>query len=141
MYPLISNYVSDNCSSVNYTPCHPLSAYAYTHHSSYYYYFNGSDDSIYYFIGTSYTSYYNFALSEVHNVTLLGLSHSPSIDCGGGSFYIWQSSNISIGNISFNNCSVGVYGSNNVMIAGSTHHSPSIDCGGRWFENIFQQIH
>ena len=34
--------------------------------------------------------------------------HSPSIDCGGRWFDIRYSSNISIGNISFNNCSVGV---------------------------------
>ena len=126
-------YVSDNCSSVNYTPCHPLSAYTYTRYY-YNYYFNGSDDSIYYFIGTSYTNYYNFILFNVRNVTLLGLSHSLSIDCGGGWFNIRDSSNISIGNISFNNCSVGVYGSNHVMIAGSTHHSPSIDCGGGRFD-------
>ena len=124
-------YVSDNCSSVNYTPCQPLSAYAYTRYYRYYY-FNGSDDSIYYFIGTSYTNDY-FHLSSVRNVTLLGLSHSPSIDCGGGSFSIWSSSNISIGNISFNNCSVDVSYSNHVMIADSTHHSPSIDCGGGTF--------
>ena len=131
-------YVSDNCSSVNYTPCHPLSAYAYCYpqpcnrNSSYY--FDGSDDSIYYFIGTNYTnSYYFFILFHIHNVTLLGLSHSPSIDCGGGIFYIRYSSNISIGNISFNNCSVDVYGSNHVMIADSTHHYPSIDCGGGTF--------
>ena len=127
-------YVSDNCSSVNYTPCLTLSAYTYNYDSNYpnYYYFNVSDDSIYYFIGTSYTNDY-FYLSTVHNVTLLGLSHSPSIDCGGGWFNIQSSSNISIGNISFNNCSVGVYGSNHVMIADSTHHSPSIDCGGGSF--------
>ena len=127
-------YVSDNCSSVNYTPCHPLSAYAYIRYSWYpnYYYFSVSDDSIYYFIGTTYINYY-FALSNVHNVTLLGLSHSPSIDCGGGSFNIWYSSNISIDNISFNNCSVDVDHSHHVMIADSTHHSSSIDCGGGSF--------
>ena len=116
-------YVSDNCSSVNYTPCAPLSTYG--HYLS--------DDSIYYFIGTTYTNYYSFVLFNIHNVTLLGLSHSPSIDCGGGWFDIWYSSNISIGNISFNKCSVRVYKSNHVMIADSTHHSPSIDCGGGWF--------
>ena len=125
-------YVSDNCSSVNYTPCQPLSAYGYIRYS--YYYFNGSDDSIYYFIGTSYSNYYNFYLYYVRNVTLLGLSHSPSIDCRGRWFYIWYSSNISIGNISFNNCGVVVYHSNHVMIADSTHHSSSIDCGGGSFE-------
>ena len=129
-------YVSDNCSSVNYTPCQPLSAYGYNRSSSYYY-FNGSDDSIYYFIGTSYTNYYSFALSEVHNVTLLGLSHSPSIDCGGSWFDIRYSSNISIDNISFNNCSVHVSDSNQLMIAESTHHSPSIDCGGGSFVILF----
>ena len=130
-------YVSDNCSSVTHTPCHPLSAYAHCRYQpcNRYsdYFFNGSDDSIYYFIGTSYTSYYNFALADVHNVTLLGLSHSPSIDCGGGRFDIHRSSNISTANISFNNCSVEVLGSNHVMIADSTHHSPSIDCGGGLF--------
>ena len=125
-------YVSDNCSSVNYTPCHPLSAYGYNRYFSSYY-FNVSDDSIYYFIGTTYTNYYYFFLSNVRNVTLLGLSHSPSIDCRGRSFYIQYSSNISIGKISFNNCSVEVYASNHVMIADSTHHSPSIDCGGGTF--------
>ena len=131
-------YVSDNCSSVNYTPCHPLSAYGYIYYTIYYpyypyYYFNVSDDSIYYFIGTSYINYYSFELSRLHNVTLLGLSHSPSIDCGGGRFNIQDSSNISIDKISFNNCSVEVYGSNHVMIADSTHHSPSIDCRGDTF--------
>ena len=119
-------YVSDNCSSVNYTNCHPLSAYAHCYpqpcncDSSYY--FNGSDDSIYYFIGTTYTNYYELILSYVRNVTLLGLSHSPSIDCRGHWFDIRSSSYISIGNISFNNCSVYVYGSNHVMIADSTHY-------------------
>ena len=124
-------YVSDNCSSVDYTPCQPLSAYGYIHYY-YNYYFNGSDDSIYYFIGTSYTNY-NFILSYVCNVTLLGLSHSPSIDCRGGTFNIWDSRHISIDNISFNNCSVDVDYSNHVMIADSTYHSPSIDCGGGIF--------
>ena len=66
-------------------------------------------------------------------MTLLGLSHSPSIDCGGGRFVIEYSNYISIGNISFNNCSVFVYYSNHVMIADSTLHSPSIDCGGGRF--------
>ena len=125
-------YVSDNCSSVNYTNCKPLSAYGYIRYPSIYY-FNGSDDSIYYFIGTSYINYYSFELYRVRNVTLLGLSHSPSIDCGGGWFATY-SSNISIGNISFNNCSVDVSYSYHVMIADSTHHSPSIDCGGGWFQ-------
>ena len=129
-------YVSDNCRSVTHTPCDPLSEYGYCDDqlcNRYpYYYFNGSNDSIYYFIGTSYTNY-TFILTNVRNVTLLGLSHSPSIDCGGRSFYIWDSSYISIGNISFNKCSVDVYSSNHVMIADSTHHSPSIDCGGRTF--------
>ena len=125
-------YVSDNCSSVNYTNCKPLSAYGYIRYPSIYY-FNVSDDSIYYFIGTSYINYYNFALSNVRNVTLLGSSHSPSIDCGGGIFHIWASSNISIGNISINNCSVLVFDSSHLMITDSTHHSPSIDCGGRTF--------
>ena len=124
-------YVSDNCSSVDYTPCQPLSAYGYNRSSSYY--FNVSDDSIYYFIGTSYTNSNYFFLSNVRNVTLLGLSHSPSIDCGGGWFDIWHSNYISIGNISFNKCSVSVLDSNHVMIADSTHHSPSIDCGGHSF--------
>ena len=55
-------------------------------------------------------------------MTLLGLSHSPSIDCRGGRFSIWESSYISIDNISFNNCSVEVYTSNHVMIADSTHY-------------------
>ena len=117
-------YVSDNCSSVTHTPCHPLSAYDYFRYSF-------RPDSIYYFIGTSYS--YHFPLFNVRNVTLLGLSHSPSIDCGGGWFDIWYSSNISIGNISFKNCIVDVYRSNHVMIADSTHHSPSIDCGGDEF--------
>ena len=129
-------YVSDNCSSVTHTPCDPLSAYGYcddqqcNHYSAYY--LNVSNHSIYYFIGTTYTNY-SFALSNVHNVTLLGLSHSPSIDCGGRWFYILSSSYISIGDISFNNCTVVVYYSNHVMIADSTHHSPSIDCGGDTF--------
>ena len=130
-------YVSDNCSSVTHTPCDPLSANAYCYsqlcNRDSKYYLNVSNHSIYYFIGTSYTNYYEFGLSKVHNVTLLGLSHSPSIDCGGGWFNILHSSNISIGNISFNNCRVYVYGSNHVMIADSTHHSTSIDCGGHTF--------
>ena len=126
-------YVSDHCSSVNYTPCHPLLAYADNHYYRYFYYF-GSHDSIYYFIGTSYiNSNYRFLLFYIRNVTLLGLSDSPSIDCGGGRFDILGSSNISIDNISFNNCRVDVYRSNHVTIADSTHHSPSIDCGGHTF--------
>ena len=123
-------YVSDNCSSVNYTNCKPFSEYSYFRYP--YYNFNGSNHSIYYFIGTSYTNYY-FFLSNVHNVTLLGLSHSPSIDCRGGWFGIWYSRYISIGNISFNNCSMGVSNSNHVMITDSTRHSSSIDCGGGRF--------
>ena len=112
-------YVYDNCSSVKYTPCHPLSAYAHCddqqcNRDSYY--FNGSNHSIYYFIGTTYTNYYELILSYVRNVTLLGLSHSPSIDCRGGWFDIRSSSNISIGNISFNNCSVYVYFSVSISI-------------------------
>ena len=123
-------YVSDNCSSVNYTNCKPFSEYSYFRYP--YYNFNGSNHSIYYFIGTSYTNYY-FFLYEVRNVTLLGSSHSPSIDCRGGWFGIWYSRYISIGNISFNNCSMGVSNSNHVMITDPTRHSSSIDCGGGRF--------
>ena len=113
-------YVSDNCSSVNYTNCHPLSAYAHCDdqqcNRDSFYYLNVSNHSIYYFIGTTYTNYYELILSNVRNVTLLGLSHSPSIDCGGGYFNIQYSSYISIGNTSFNNCSVYVYFSESLSI-------------------------
>ena len=106
-------YVSDNCSSINYTPCHPLSAYAHCRYQPCNRY---SHYSYYYFIGTSYTNYYRFFF-RVRSVTLLGLSHSPSIDCGGGRFYILHSSNISIDNISFNKCSV-VFGRSNHVTLG-----------------------
>ena len=121
-------YVSDNCSSVTYTPCVSELPY-YVQETIFYingsyssfYYFNGSNDSIYYFIGTSYITFIHY-FYRVRNVTLLGLSHSPTINCRGGTFAIVESSHFNIGNISFYDCDIGNYNSNHVMITNSTHH-------------------
>ena len=102
-------YVSDNCSSVTYTPCAPLSVYA-RNISQY-------NNAIFYFIGES-VIYYGIRMYLVNNVTLHGLDHSPRVNCHGSSFIISSSSHIFLFNIFMYECDLLLYHSNNITITG-----------------------
>ena len=103
-------YVSDNCSSVTYTPCAPLSVYA-RNISQY-------NNTIFYFIGES-VIYHGIGMYLVNNITLHGLDHSPHINCSGISgFTISKSSHIFFFNISMYECDLSLEHSNNITITG-----------------------
>ena len=104
-------YVSDNCSSVTYTPCAPLSVYA-TNISQY-------NNTIFYFIGTSYVTFV-VNLDSVKNITLHGLDYSPLVDCSVGNydnkFVISWSSYVTFSNMSLHLCGMSIQNSNNITI-------------------------
>ena len=105
-------YVSDNCSSVTHTPCGPLSNYA-RNISQY-------NNTIFYFIGTSYTNDHLLLIS-VHNITWQGIGYPfPIITCAGqhSEISIQRSNNISILNMTFD-CHMNITESNNVTIYNS----------------------
>ena len=105
-------YVSDNCSSVNHIPCGSLSVYA-RNISQY-------SNTIFYFIGTSYTND-DVWLESVHNITLQGIGYPfPIIMCAGESYgiFLLRSNNISISNLTFD-CNMNIENSNNVTIHNS----------------------
>ena len=106
-------YVSDNCSSVTHTPCHPLSVYA-GDMSQY-------SNTIFYFIGTSHSNF-NFTMDSVQNITLHGLDHSPTIYCkNNNGFIVIYSSHVNFSNISFQQCNILSFNSSsNIMITGSS---------------------
>ena len=119
-------YVSDNCSSVTYTPCAPLSVYA-TNISQY-------NNTIFYFIGTSYVNYaVNF--DSVKNITLHGLGYSPLVKCSHFSYHynnfvISWSSYVTFSNMSLHLCRMGIQNSNNITITDSSfRHKNSKDYG------------
>ena len=103
-------YVSDDCSSVTHTPCDLLSNYA-RNISQY-------NNTIFYFVGTSYTNH--FYVGNVHNITLQGIGYPfPVITCAGKSIIFFErSNNISILNMTFD-CRMTVKQPNNVTIYNS----------------------
>ena len=111
-------YVSDDCSSVTHTPCHPLLVYA-GNMSQY-------NNTIFYFIGTSSINF-NFTMESVQNITLHGLDHSPTIYCKNNNigFTVINSSHVTFSNISFQDsnirqyCNINFTASSNIMITGS----------------------
>ena len=105
-------YVSDNCSSVTHTPCHPLSVYA-GNMSQY-------SNTIFYFIGTSSINF-NFSMDPAQNITLHGLDYSPTINCKNNNtgFIVVNSSHVNFSNISFQHCYIILKASSNIMITGS----------------------
>ena len=114
-------YVSDNCSSVTYTPCHPLSVYA-RNMSQY-------NNTIFYFIGTSYIKDYNIEMNAVENITLQGLDQSSLISCNfshGIRFLITYSSHVTFSNLSLYHCRLDAKHSNNITVTGSFVKSPPI---------------
>ena len=111
-------YVSDNCSSVTYTPCHPLSAYA-RNISQY-------NNTIFYFIGES-VIYHGISMHFINNITLHGLDHSPYINCSRSRFTISKSSHIFFFNISMYECDLCLYHSNNITITGVKFSCASVD--------------
>ena len=114
-------YVSDNCSSVTYTPCHPLSVYA-RNISQY-------NNTIFYFIGESVIYYGTISMHFVNNVTLHGLDHSPHINCSGISgFFISNSSHIFFFDISIYGCNLFLEHSNNITITGVKASCASGSC-------------
>ena len=113
-------YVSDNCSSVTYTPCHPLSVYA-RNISQY-------NNTIFYFIGES-VIYYGISMHFINNITLHGLDHSPHINCNRVVIAISNSSHIFFFNISMYECGLSLYHSNNITITGVKASCASVDCG------------
>ena len=103
--------MSDDCSSVTHTPCHPLSVYA-GNMSQY-------SNTIFYFIGTSSINF-NFTMDSVPNITLHGLDHSPTIYCKNNTgFIVIYSSHVNFSNISFQQCSINFNSSSNIVITGS----------------------
>ena len=113
-------YVSDNCSSVTYTSCAPLSVYA-RNISQY-------NNTIFYFIGES-VIYYEISMHFVNNITLHGLDHSPRINCHGSSFAISKSSHIFFFNISIYKCDLSLEDSNNITIIGMKASCALGSCG------------
>uniref|UniRef100_A0A1X7TPI1 Uncharacterized protein n=1 Tax=Amphimedon queenslandica TaxID=400682 RepID=A0A1X7TPI1_AMPQE len=107
-------YVSDDCSSVTQSPCHPLSVYA-GNMSQY-------NNTIFYFIGTT-TINDNVTMTAVKNVTLHGLDQSPSIVCKKGVFKnsvsVFYSDHVTISSLSFSYCSLKVVSCNNITITNS----------------------
>ena len=124
-------YVSDNCSSVTYTPCAPLSVYA-TNISQY-------NNTIFYFIGTSYINYaVNF--DSVKNITLHGLDYSPLVDCSVGNydkFVISWSSYVTFSNMSLHLCQMGIQNSNNITITDSSFRYKNSEDYGLELFNAF----
>uniref|UniRef100_A0A1X7TQW6 Right handed beta helix domain-containing protein n=1 Tax=Amphimedon queenslandica TaxID=400682 RepID=A0A1X7TQW6_AMPQE len=106
-------YVSDDCSSVTHTPCHPLSVYA-GNMSQY-------NNTIFYFIGTSsINNDVGIKLNAVKNVTLHGLHRSPKINCWNYAFILVNNSiYIIISNMLVRHCQVFVRSSTNITITGS----------------------
>ena len=103
--------MSDDCSSVTHTPCHPLSVYA-GNMSQY-------SNTIFYFIGTSSINF-NFTMDSVHNITLHGLDHSPTIYCkNNNGFIVIYSSHVNFSDISFHHCYILFNSSSNITITGS----------------------
>ena len=114
-------YVSDNCSSVTYTPCAPLSVYA-RNISQY-------NNTVFYFIGESFIYHNNISMHFVNNITLHGLDHSCHINCSGSScFTISKSSHIFF-NISMYECGLSLEDSNNITITGVKASCASVSCG------------
>ena len=110
-------YVSDDCSSVTQSPCHPLSVYA-GNMSQY-------NNTIYYFIGTTIIDNYNITMTSVKNVSLHGLDQSPSIYCNkkANTISVCYSDHVTISNLSISNCTVKVDSSNNLTIINSVFAS------------------
>ena len=104
-------YVSDNCSSVTYTPCASLLVYA-ANISQY-------NNSALYFIGTTTIHHYNISLSSVKNITLRGLYHSSLIMCDSGGFSISNSSQVMFSSISMYGCDFSLKYSSNITIIAS----------------------
>ena len=113
-------YLSDNCSSVTYTPCAPLSVYA-RNISQY-------NNTIFYFIGES-VIYHGISMHFVNNITLHGLDHSPHINCCQSSFTISKSSHIFFFNISIYKCDLSLEDSNNITIIGIKASCALGSCG------------
>ena len=119
-------YVSDDCSSVTHTPCHPLSVYA-GDMSQY-------NNSIFYFIGTSSINF-NFTMDSVKDIVLHGLDQFPTIYCinTSNAVTINASSHVSFSNISFQQCNLVCEFSSIITINGSTFKKLEFF----QFENIF----
>ena len=113
-------YVSDNCSSVTYTPCHPLSVYARD--------ISQYNNTIFYFIGES-VIYYGISMHFINNITLHGLDNSPRINFHGSRFTISKSSHIFFFNISMYECGLSLYHSNNITITGVKASCAPGSCG------------
>ena len=114
-------YVSDNCSSVTYTPCAPLSVYA-RNISQY-------NNTIFYFIRES-VIYYDISMHFINNITLHGLDNSPRINFHRSRFTISNSSHIFFFNISMNGCDLLLEHSNNITITGvKASCAPGSYCG------------
>ena len=126
-------YVSDNCSSVTYTPCAPLSVYA-RNISQY-------NNTIFYFIGTSYVTFV-VNLDSVKNITLCGLGYSPLVECSlfsyhYNSFVISWSSYVTFSNMSLHLCGMSIQNSNNITITDSSFRYKNSEDYGLELFNAF----
>ena len=104
-------YVSDDCSSVTQSPCHPLSVYA-GDMSQY-------NNTIFYFIGKSSISNHGINIIAVKNVTLHGLDQSSHLYCQISSILVHKSSHINISGLTVHSCPATILSSNNITIINS----------------------
>ena len=117
-------YVSDDCSSVNQTPCNPLSVYA-GNISQY-------NNSIFYFTGTN-TIPGKVSLIQAQNITLEGMNDHSVLDCISIPRYpldilIEMSSHIKLINISFTTqcvININICNSRHTTIANCNFHRHS----------------
>ena len=125
-------YVSDNCSSVPHTPCDALSVYAQN--------ISQFNNAIFYFIGTSNINS-SITIDLVNNVALHGMlepDNVPIIKCRNRSeFCIEHSSHVSLSNVSFHNCYIRLYYSQNISITGSSFKASYNDGRAVIFSNAF----
>ena len=113
-------YVSDDCSSVTYTPCDSLSVYARN--------ISRYTNTIFYFIGES-VIYYGINMYLVNNITLHGLDLFPHINFHRSRFTISKSSHIFFFNISMYESDLLLEHSNNITITGVKASCSSLFCG------------
>uniref|UniRef100_A0A1X7T982 Right handed beta helix domain-containing protein n=1 Tax=Amphimedon queenslandica TaxID=400682 RepID=A0A1X7T982_AMPQE len=102
-------YVSDDCSSVTQSPCHPLSVYV-GDMSQY-------NNTIFYFIGTTISNGFSITAK---NVTLHGMDQFSNVNCRNKGFIIHDSSHINISSLTIRQCIVDIISCNNVTITNSS---------------------
>ena len=116
-------FVSDNCSSVAYTPCRPLSVYAknISHYSN----------AVFYFVGPSHINN-TMTVDEVQNLTFKGMGPFSTISCSNYTEYAIEfdySSDVNLFNVTFHECNMSMFLTDNVIIIGSVLSSLEVFYG------------